>query len=160
VKPAHCNSAYSVSRAVAKQSVSLLILGVLFSELSVRAQYSIDWFKVAGGGGTSVGTGYTVSSTIGQPDSGLIMTNGQYSIAGGFWVLPQPVQVTGAPFLTINSAAPGNAIIAWTPNTPGFVLQETWTLSPANWTNSSSGSTNPATISIAGAAKFFRLHKL
>jgi len=30
-------------------------------------------------------------------DAGGPMTNGQYSVAGGFWVLPTAVQVTGAP---------------------------------------------------------------
>ena len=37
----------------------------------VRAQsYSIDWFKIAGGGGTSTGGVYSVSGTIGQHDAG------------------------------------------------------------------------------------------
>ena len=50
-----------------------------------------------------------MSGTIGQPDAGGPMTNGQYSITGGFWVLPVAVQVTGAPTLTIVPAAAGQA---------------------------------------------------
>jgi hypothetical protein len=87
--------------------------------------YSIDWYTIDGGGGTSTGGVYSVSGTIGQPDAGGPMTNGEYSVTGGFWALPTAVQVTNAPTLTIAPATPGNATISWSPNTPGFVLQET-----------------------------------
>ena len=40
------------------------------------------------------------------------MTNGQYSITGGFWALPVAVQVTSAPQLPIVPATPGNATIS------------------------------------------------
>jgi len=40
----------------------------LLIALSASAQsYSIDWFKVAGGGGTSTNAQYSLSGTIGQP---------------------------------------------------------------------------------------------
>jgi hypothetical protein len=123
------------------------------------AQYSIDWFTIDGGGGTSTGGVYSVSGTIGQPDAGAPMTNGQYSVTGGFWALPTAVQVTGAPTLTIAAAAPGTASISWTPNTPGFVLQESWSLAPANWTNSLSAATNPIVVPATLPAKFYRLIK-
>jgi hypothetical protein len=136
----------------------LTLLGILLPSVILHAQsYSIDWFKIAGGGGTSTGGLYQVSGTIGQPDAGQVMTNGQFSVTGGFWVLPIAVQTVGAPTLTIVPAAPGYATISWSPNTPGFVLQETVSLSPANWTNSVSGPTNPSTISTTLPAKFYRL---
>ncbi|PWU22037.1 MAG: hypothetical protein C5B50_00325 [Verrucomicrobia bacterium] len=137
----------------------LLVLGAWCLALRADAQYSIDWFKFAGGGGTSTNAQFALSGTIGQHDAGQTMTNGQFSVTGGFWALPQAVQVEGAPLLTIAPAAPGSATISWTPNTPGFVLQETWSLTPANWTNSLSGSTNPVSFSTAAAAKYFRLRK-
>ena len=121
--------------------------------------YSIDWHTIDGGGGTSTGGVYTVSGTIGQPDAGGAMTNGQFSVTGGFWALPQAVQTVGSPTLTITPAAPGFATISWPANAPGFVLQETGSLSPANWTNSPSASMNPVTIQTAVGAKYFRLHK-
>src|SRR5262245_6505901 len=123
----------------------ILILWLLFPLISLAQTYSIDWFTIDGGGGTSTGSVYTVSGTIGQPDAGGPMTNGQFSVTGGFWVLPTVIQTPGAPTLTIVPAGPGLATISWTPNTPGFVLQETVPLSPSNWTNSPSGSTNPIT---------------
>jgi hypothetical protein len=121
--------------------------------------YSMDWFKIAGGGGTSTGGVYSVSGTLGQPDAGGPLTNGPYSLTGGFWALPILVQVTNAPTLSIVAATPGNATISWSPATPGFVLQETWSLSPANWTNLISGATNPITVPATLPAKFYRVSK-
>jgi hypothetical protein len=140
-----------------KQITILSVL--LISTASFAQQYSIDWATIDGGGGTSTGGGYSVSGTIGQPDAGVTMTNVQYAVTGGFWALPTAVQTTNAPTLAIIPAAPGTATLSWTPNTPGFVLQETWTLSPANWTNSPSGATNPIVVPATVPTKFYRLFK-
>ena len=72
---------------------------LLLSTFCVTAwgQLAIDWHTVDGGGGTSTGGGYTVSGTIGQPDAGAPMTNGQYSVTGGFWALPIAVQKRDRP---------------------------------------------------------------
>jgi len=135
-------------------------LALATSALRTEAQsFSIDWFTIDGGGGASTGGVYVVSGTIGQPDAGGPMSGGQYSLIGGFWALPIAVQTTGAPTLTIVSAAPGQTTISWTPDTPGFVLQETLSLSPANWINSPSSATNPVTIPAALPKKFYRLFK-
>ncbi|MEI7941151.1 MAG: hypothetical protein WCK27_31130, partial [Verrucomicrobiota bacterium] len=112
-----------------------ILLGLMLwlAPLALSAQsYSIDWSKIAGGGGTSTGGVYTVSGTIGQHDAGGPLTNGVYSLTGGYWALPIAVQTTNAPTLAIIPAAPGWATISWTPPTPGFVLQETTSLSPSN----------------------------
>ncbi len=87
------------------------------------------------------------------------MTNSPHSVTGGFWALPTAVQVPGAPVLTIAPATRGNATISWSPNTPGFVLQQTWSLSPANWTNSPSGATNPVVVPTTLPALFYRLNQ-
>ena len=144
-------------------SIPKFLLGLAITTLfvsSLPAQtYSIDWFTIDGGGGTSTGGVYTVTGTIGQPDAGGPMTNGQYSVTGGFWALPTAIQVIGGPTLKIVPAAPGQATISWTPNTPGYILQETWVLSPSNWTNSISGSTNPIVVPALVPTKFYRLFK-
>jgi hypothetical protein len=138
---------------------TLLILTLsLFAHAARSQSYFIDWFTMDGGGGTSTGGVYSVSGTIGQPDAGPAMSGSNFALSGGFWSLLSVVQVSGAPTLTIVSGAPGTATVSWSPNTAGFMLQETWSLSPANWTNSLSGATNPVTVSGNGA-KFFRLIK-
>jgi hypothetical protein len=131
----------------------------LASTRVVAQFYTIDWSKIAGGGSTSTGGVYSVSGTLGQPDAGGPLTNGQYSVTGGFWALPVAVQTVGAPLLTIAPAALGQATISWTPATPGFVLQETLSLAPSNWVNSVSGATNPITVPATLPTKFYRLSK-
>lgn len=138
---------------------SLVFLGLLLVHLSATAQpYSINWFTVDGGGGTSSGGIYSLSGTIGQPDANHnAMVGGTYSLTGGFWAL-YAVQVSGAPVLSIVSSGAGLATISWTPNTPGWILQETLSLAPpVIWGNSPSGSLNPVVVPSTLPGKFYRL---
>ena len=121
--------------------------------------YSIDWFTIDGGGGTSTGGVYSVNGTLGQPDAGGPMTGGNYSLTGGFWALPTAVQSSNAPTLLIGPAAPGFATVSWTPATPGFVLQVSPALTPPAWTNAPSGATNPIPVPATLPARFYRLSK-
>ena len=141
---------------------SLILLSTLNLQPSTaQAQtYSIDWHTLDGGGGTSTGGVYSVSGTIGQPDAGGPMTNGQYSVTGGFWALPTAVQTTNAPTLTIAPANPGFATVSWTPVTgTNWLLQERLSLSGGTWSNSPSGTTNPATVPATLPTRFYRLFK-
>ncbi len=52
---------------------------------TAKAQFSIDWYTIDGGGGTSAGGTFELSGTIGQPDAGPEMTGGTFSLTGGFW---------------------------------------------------------------------------
>lgn len=127
--------------------------------LCALAQYSIDWHTIDGGGGTSAGGVYSVTGTIGQPDAGASMSNGQYEVTGGFWVLPIALQTPGAPLLSIAPAGPGQATVSWNPDTPGYVLQEILDLTATNWVNSPSLSTNPIVVPATLPTKFYRLLK-
>ena len=96
--------------------------------------YSIDWYTIDGGGGTSTGGVYSVSGTIGQPDAGPTMSGGNYSVDGGFWSIIAAVQTPGAPLLSItrsNSAV----VVFWPAPATGFVLQENLVLGTTNWTD-------------------------
>jgi hypothetical protein len=67
--------------------------------------------------------------------------------------------VIPAPRLSIVPASSGSATISWTPAPPGWVLQETPSLSAPAWTNSPSGATNPISVPAALPTKLYRLHK-
>ena|SRR5438093_650841 len=138
----------------------LMVLALLLgAAASAPAQsYSIDWFTIDGGGGTSTGGPYTLSGTIGQPDAGNL-SGGNFTLLGGFWSGAFAVQQLGAPTLYIRQAGPGQVTISWDPAVPGFVLQDTPTLEAPAWGNSSSGSSNPVTVSSSGATHFYRLRK-
>jgi hypothetical protein len=71
--------------------LSLCTFGLLaFAGMKASAQFTIDSFTIAGGGGTSTGGAFALSGTIGQPDAGT-MSGGNYSLAGGFWgAIPTP----------------------------------------------------------------------
>jgi len=64
-----------------------------------------------------------------------------------------------APRLFIAVQPPNQRLISWTPESPGYVLQERTNLSIGAWSNSPSGSTNPAIVPANSPAKFFRLAK-
>jgi hypothetical protein len=55
----------------------ILILGLLVPAIGFAQQYTIDWHKIAGGGGTSTGSVYSVSGTIGQSDASGAMSGGK-----------------------------------------------------------------------------------
>ena len=138
---------------------SCLSLCLLIPAISFAQSYSIDWYRIAGGGGTSTNSQYVVSGTIGQHDAGGTGTNGQYAVTGGFWVLPTLVQTPGTPTLQISNAAPGFATIRWTPPTPGFTLQSSDSLAPTNWVNAPSGTNNPVVVPATLTTRFYRLFK-
>ena len=139
-----------------------LISSLLLAIPALHAQsYSIDWYKISGGGGTSTGGEYSVSGTIGQHDAGGAMTGGNYSVTGGFWSLISVVQTPGLPLLNIGFS--GNTVtISW-PNTATCSLQQNNNLAEsAGWTAcGSTVCTNNGTCSITitppAGNLFFRL---
>jgi hypothetical protein len=73
-----------------KKTLFILIgmLAVLLLVVSVAIAaggYDLSWWTVDSGGGTSIGGGYTLNGTIGQPDAGSLTSGGGYTLAGGFW---------------------------------------------------------------------------
>jgi hypothetical protein len=143
---------------VVKIKLSLLLLLVAF-HLSAQ-QYSVDWYKVAGGGGTSTGGTYSVSGTIGQPDASGAMSGGNYSVTGGFWALINVVQTPGAPTLIITHSG-NNVIISWPSPSTGFTLQQNADLNTANWSTaggvSDNGTIKSLTLTSPTGNLFFRL---
>src|SRR2546421_3777654 len=104
----------------------LVLVAVLadFAASRVSAQnYSIDWFTIDGGGGTSTGGVFSVSGTIGQPDAGH-MSGGNFSIDGGFWGIIAAVQTPGAPLLRVFVTTTNTVVIAWPAPSTGFNLEQ------------------------------------
>ena len=134
----------------------ILLLGLLLPAFSHAQSYSIDWYKIAGGGGTSTGGVYSVSGTIGQHDAGGPMTGGNYSLTGGFWVL-YAVQTPGAPLLTITYAG-RQAIVSWPSSVMGWTLQTNNNITAGNWGNyTGTIINNTMTNSPPAGDLFFRL---
>lgn len=79
--------------------------------------------------------------------------NGVYSDSD-----PVQLNFTAAPpLLNIHKTAPGFVTISWSPDTPGLVLQSSPILTVPAWTNSPSGTNNPAILPVTSPAGYYRL---
>lgn len=140
----------------------ILYFGLLLPAVGFAQQYSIGWYKISGGGGTSTGATFQVTGTVGQPDASSAMRGGAYSVTGGFWSLTAVLQTAG--LLNLSIAHSGNSVIvSWPTNCAGFTLQSATNLAPpAAWTTYSPA---PVVVNgqyavthlISGTQKFFRL---
>ncbi len=143
----------------------LLALGFLLaSPYLARAQnYSISWYAIAGGGGSSAGGVYNLTGTIGQASAGRL-SGGNYTLEGGFWGLIAAVQTPGAPLLSI-ATANSKVILSWTNSGPAFTLQQNPNLNVAGgWSNVSqalvlTNGLNTVTVPNTGGNQFFRLRQ-
>lgn len=144
-------------------NLRVILFCLLTSALCLRASaqsYSIDWYKVAGGGGTSTGGVFSATGTIGQPDAGENMSGGSFSVTSGFWSLISVVQSAGSPTMTVSHL--GNTVkVSW-PSSSGFVLQQNSNLATTNWTTSGftifdDGTNKSITITSPSGNLFFRL---
>ena len=164
VRPAESAGGMAQSKTC-RIALAFFVLTSAFCLRALGQSYSIGWYKIAGGGGTSTGTNgasvYSVSGTIGQHDAGTVMTGGNYSLTGGFWSLVAAVQTPGAPMLTITQS--GNSVIVSWPDTGSYTLQQNSNLAAAaGWTTngytiSTNNGTNSITITSPVGNLFFRL---
>ena len=145
---------------LATLALAAFVCGLQSSTVSAQS-YTIDWHKIAGGGGTSAGGAYSVSGTIGQPDAGVAMNGGNYSVTGGFWALIQVVQTPGAPTLYVSHA--GNVVTVYWQNVTGWNLRQNGNLATAiaSWPYSStpalSNGTNYLNLTNPAGNVFFQL---
>ena len=65
----------------------LAVLAILCSTALASAQtFDLSWFTVDGGGEMfTTGGVFELSGTIGQPESGVVMSGGVFEMSGGFW---------------------------------------------------------------------------
>ena len=80
-----------MDRKITLAALVLLVAALAFGASSALAAegYTLDWWTVDNGGGTSQSAAvaanqYTLSGTIGQWDAGTV-EGGDYALAGGFW---------------------------------------------------------------------------
>ncbi len=140
--------------------IFLLTVALLVPAAAHSQTYTIDWFKISGGGGTSTNGQYTLSGTIGQHDAGGPMTGGGYSLTGGFWSLISVLQAPGAPTLYVSHAA--NTVTVYWQDVSGWSLEQNNNLAtPAGWSTNSawttSSGTNYLNLTSPTGKLFFRL---
>ena len=126
----------------------VLAVLLLSANVALSQPFSIDWFTIDGGGGTSTGGVFAISGTIGQPDANSQpMLGGNFSLVGGFWSL-FAMQTPGVPLLTIGLTTTNSAVVSWPSPSTGFTLQQNADLNTANWVAA------PQTVTDDGTNKF------
>lgn len=146
------------------KALLLFTTGLALATRALAQSYSIDWFTIDGGGGTSTGALYSVSGTIGQPDAGGPMTGGNFSLTGGFWSL-YAVQTPGAPLLSIAKTTTNTLAVFWPSPSTGYVLQQnTNNVASVNWSNVvtapiDDGVTKTVIVNPPTGNRFYRLFK-
>lgn len=65
--------------------IFFLLSAALMFVPAVNSDYSISWYTIDGGGGTSFGGQYSLTGTLGQADAGYHYES-PYELLGGFWV--------------------------------------------------------------------------
>jgi hypothetical protein len=76
-----------MKRAMFFLSIAILIVALIIVSTAAAqsgGSYDLSWSTIAGGGGTSSSSGYSLSGTIGQADAGGL-SGGSYTLNGGFW---------------------------------------------------------------------------
>src|SRR6266446_1749538 len=141
----------------------LALCALWFCGAAALAQnYSIDWFTLDGGGGTSTGGVYSISGTIGQADAGH-MSGGSFTIDGGFWSIIAAVQTPGAPLLRVTRTTTNTVAVSWPSPSTGFTLQQnTNGVSSVNWSNApgtiqDDGTTRTLIVNPPTGNRFYRL---
>jgi hypothetical protein len=144
-------------------TISALSVLPIIVQAQSGGPYSLTWFTIDGGGGTSTGGVYSLSGTIGQPDAGRL-SGGTYTLEGGFWGIVLAIQQPGAPHLDIRRGTGPGVTVAWPFPSTGFVLEETPTLVTPTWTPTAAtpsqvGNENVVTVPVPTGNRFYRLHK-
>ena len=148
--------------------LQLLLFCLLASAfcLGAQTQYALDWWTTDGGGGSSTGSVFAVTGTIGQPDAGR-MSAGPFTLEGGFWGVIAAIQTPGAPWLSVWRTDTNTVVVSWPAPAEGWRLFATPNLAPGGSTWSeipppyqTQGTTNLFFLEPSPTGnKFYRLHK-
>lgn len=71
-------------RKLTVATILIVALPAIAGVVIAQSGFTLNWWTVDGGGGTSTGGGYALAGTGGQPDSG-VMAGSPYTLTGGFW---------------------------------------------------------------------------
>jgi hypothetical protein len=140
----------------------ILIVCVTVPLAGLTQEFSMDWFKISGGGGSSTNSQYLISGTVGQPDANGPMAANNYSLTGGFWSLLAAVQTPGAPYLQLARTSSNSICVWWAVSDTSWELQATANLMTTGtfWTACSYVTNGANCIYIespSAGKKFYRL---
>jgi hypothetical protein len=141
----------------------LLLSGSLLVVSALGQSYSVDCHKVAGGGGGSSNTRFSLSGAIGQHDADSKLSGGTYSVTGGFWSI-FTVSAPSLPLLNIRLTPTNTVMVSWPSSATGFVLRQNGDLNTTNWVAPSEAILDDSShrliiVTPPAGARFYRLTK-
>ena len=83
---------------IAALAVALLVASIAVAQSG--SGYDLSWSVIAGGGGSSRGSGHTLDGTLGQFDAGML-SGGGYTLSGGFWTELTPLTSSFSVYLPL-----------------------------------------------------------
>jgi hypothetical protein len=127
--------------------------------------YSIESPSIISGGGVLSGGSYQMTGAIAAPQNRAAMSGGTYGVQGGLFGGYYALQTAGAPRLALTVPAAGMLRVVWPAAVPGWKVEQSATLAPASWTDSSgtpqvSGASQYLDVPASGSTFFVRLRKL
>jgi hypothetical protein len=148
-------------RTLIRPILTALFLVPGLANLAEAQPYSINWHKIAGGGGAGAGGNFSLAGTIGQHDASMTATNNQFTITGGYWSMINVVQSAGLPNLIIVANGNGGVEVRW-PDTGSYTLQQNSDLANGTWSTTgfpitTANGTNSISLSAPAGNLFFRL---
>ena len=107
-----------------KHSITIMAILTLGVGVGIAQNFTLDSSTIDGGGGESSGGPYTLSGTIGQPDTGKSSSK-PYAMAGGFWGLYGSFSSPEAPDMSISYDPELDEItVSWELPAKGWLLDE------------------------------------
>lgn len=88
MSPSHTN--FRPPRRTIGARLAVLGAAVIAGAATAGDDLAITSWTVDGGGGQSIGSTFTLTGTIGQPDASTAMNGATLDIAGGFWTFGPP----------------------------------------------------------------------
>jgi len=146
---------------VALRKYVIALLATTVTGIGIAQIFSVDWYRIGGGGGSSTGGVLSVSGTIGQQEGSGPTTGGDYSLTGGFWGL-YAIQTPGAPRLTIKLTSTNTASVSWPSLSDLWRLQQNTNLATTNWVSPAEVANGDGTnrfiiVSPPAGRRFYRL---
>jgi hypothetical protein len=119
-----CNYYHSgIQTRISRWVRALAILGLLFPGLLCGQDFSLDWFSVGSGGGSSSGGGFELSGSAGEP-AAIAMSGGGFEMSGGFWSGLTALDTSAGPVTLNLTLSGGLAVLSWADIGVVFILEE------------------------------------
>jgi hypothetical protein len=144
-------------------ALALWLAALPANGVAATGRFTITSATFSPGGEALTGGRFRLHAAIGQYDAGALRA-GRFALDGGFIPGISLQQLPGAPRLKVRLSETGKAVISWPLDAQGWILEETSTLTSAQWQvvltpAGATDSEHTVTVPVTGAMKCYRLRQ-